>query len=82
MEGLDAVRADAQQGLGPGGDGAHVGEVVGGSAVDDDVAASSGLDAGLHGLHVGAAEDQGTAQGLGLGQYLCVLGGHDAHGVA
>ena len=75
VEGLQAVGADAQQGLGAGGDGAHVGEIVGGSAVDDHVAAGGGLDAGLHGLHVGAAEDQGTAQGLGLGYQGGEVGG-------
>ena len=67
MESLQAVRADAQQRLSPGSNGTHISVVVGGSAIDDDVAACGGLDAGLHGLHIGAAEDQGAAQGLGLG---------------
>ena len=76
MELLEARAPNAQQHLGLGGNGAHVGVVGGVSAVQDEVGALEGLGSGLGGSHVGAAEDQGTAQSLGLvHQGHIVLGG-------
>ena len=75
VELLDALGLDAQQGLGPDGHRAHIGVVAGGCAVDDDVAAGGGFNAGLHGFHVGGGEDHGAAQGLGLGHQGGKVGG-------
>ena len=64
---LFQVRApDAQQHLGLGGHSAHVGVVGGVSAVQDEIGTLESLNSSLGGSHIGAAEDQGTAQSLGL----------------